>query len=186
MKKPVRASYIPWGPSATAKRDLDLEKRHESMEELFALHSPRAVTLAYLITGEKALAEDLSQEAFVRVMGRFADRRGPEAFCGYLRKTIINLSRSHFRRQRIYDRAVGGPHPVIDTTDNSQPDALDDELRPLLLRLPHMQRAAIVLRFYEDLSESEAARLLGCSEGAIRSAVYRGMQTLRRQLGSEA
>ena len=165
------------GGEARIARDRD------AYEDLFALHVPGAVTVAYLMTGDRALAEDLAQEAFVKIMGRFADRRPPEAFSAYLRKTVINLCKSHHRREKVRRAHLNGS--VRDPMVSPAPEAPDDELRPLLLALPHLQRAAIVLRFYEDLSESEAARLLDCSEGAVRSAVFRGMTTLREQLGAK-
>jgi RNA polymerase sigma factor (sigma-70 family) len=154
----------------------------DAYADLYALHVPGAVTLAYLLTGDRALAEDLAQEAFVKIMGRFADRRPPEAFSSYLRKTVINLTKSHHRREKVRRVHLDGSAPEL---SSPPPDVPDDELRPLLLRLPHLQRAAIVFRYFEDLSEAEAARLLDCSEGAVRSAVFRGMKTLRDQLGAE-
>src|SRR5207302_804336 len=65
--------------------------------ELYRRHAPDAARLGYLLTGDRVLAEDLVQEAFVRMFGRFRDLRNPDAFGAYLRKTVVNLSRSHFR-----------------------------------------------------------------------------------------
>ncbi|MEA2461018.1 MAG: hypothetical protein QOH90_1195 [Actinomycetota bacterium] len=164
-----------WGESPIAED-------RDGYADLYARHVPGAVTVAYLMTGDRQVAEDLAQEAFVKIMGRFADRRPPDAFSSYLRKTVINLSKSHHRKEKVRRAHANGSVPA----DHSPPpEPPDDELRPLLLRLPHLQRAAIVLRFYEDMSESDSARLLDCSEGAVRSAVFRGMQTLRQQLGAE-
>src|SRR5437764_6306673 len=69
--------------------------------ELYRRHAPDAARLAYLITGDRALAEDLVQDAFVRMVGRFQDLRNPDAFAAYLRRTVVNLSHSHFRRLRV-------------------------------------------------------------------------------------
>src|SRR6059058_2058925 len=84
--------------------------------ELYRRHAPDAVRLAYLLTGDRALAEDLAQEAFVRMFGRFRDLRNPDAFGAYLRKTVVNLSRSHFRRAKVerayLEREAGAPRPV--------------------------------------------------------------------------
>src|SRR5437588_487857 len=81
-------------------RDEDASPRGR-LGELYARHAPDAARLAYLLTGDRALAEDLVQEAFVRMFGRFRDLRNPEAFGAYLRKTVVNLSRSHFRRLKV-------------------------------------------------------------------------------------
>src|ERR687887_372587 len=69
--------------------------------ELYLRHADGAVRLAYLLTGDMALAEDLVQDAFVRLAGRLVHLRDPGAFDAYLRKTVVNLSRSHFRRRRV-------------------------------------------------------------------------------------
>lgn len=69
--------------------------------ELYVRHAPDGIRLAYLLTGDRALAEDLVQEAFARFVGRLLHLRSPEAFEPYLRRTIVNLCRSHFRRRRV-------------------------------------------------------------------------------------
>src|SRR5256714_7912858 len=71
------------------------------LDDLYRRHAPDAARLAYLLTGDRALAEDLMQDAFVRMFGRFRDLRNPDAFGAYLRRTIVNLSRSHFRRAKV-------------------------------------------------------------------------------------
>src|ERR671925_1042326 len=67
--------------------------------ELYLRHADAAVRLAYLLTGDRSLAEDLAQDAFVRLAGRLVHLRDPGAFDAYLRRTIVNLSNSHFRRK---------------------------------------------------------------------------------------
>src|SRR5438876_817019 len=118
--------------------------------ELYARHAPDAARLAYLLTGDRALAEDLVQEAFVRMFGRYRDLRNPDAFAAYLRKTVVNLSRSHFRRLRVertyVQREGSAPAPA------SPELGTREEIWQALLALPERQRTAIVLRFYEDLS----------------------------------
>src|SRR5438105_909734 len=68
---------------------------------LYELHAPAATRLAYLLVGDRELADDLVQDAFVRLAGRFADLRDRAAFDAYLRKTVVNLARMHFRRRRV-------------------------------------------------------------------------------------
>src|SRR5438552_12969086 len=69
--------------------------------ELYLRHADAAVRLAYLLTGDRALAEDLVQDAFVRLAGRLVHLRDPGAFDAYLRKTVVNLSHSYLRRKRV-------------------------------------------------------------------------------------
>src|SRR5207248_7790082 len=72
--------------------------------ELYRRYSGDAVRLAYLLTGDRPLAEDLVQDAFVKLAGRFADLRDPTRFEPYLRKTVVNLARMHFRRRKVERR----------------------------------------------------------------------------------
>src|SRR6476646_4914808 len=79
--------------------------------ELFVRHAAEATRLAYLLTGDRQLAEDLVQDAFVKLAGRLVHLRDPGAFDAYLRRTIVNLSRSHFRRRKLereHLRRAGG------------------------------------------------------------------------------
>ena len=152
------------------------------LADLSVRHSPAGLRLAYLLTGDRTLAEDLFQEAFARLIGRLQHLRYPDAFDSYLRRTIVNLSASHFRhraveREFLEREAPRAPHV------SKEPDVVTHEaMRRALLSLPKRQRAAIVLRFYEDLSEQETADFLRCRPGTVRSLVSRGMAALRTDL----
>ncbi|MCI0636824.1 MAG: SigE family RNA polymerase sigma factor [Actinobacteria bacterium] len=160
-------------------------RRHEAgaggLGELYRTHAPEALRLAYLLTGERALAEDLVQDAFVKVLGRFHDLRNRDAFWWYLRRTIVNLTRSQFRRRRVerawleHQRAVDPASPTDDLAER-------DRLQRALMTLRPEQRAAIVLRYYEDLSEADTAHALGVAVGTVKSTVSRGMDRLRSEL----
>jgi RNA polymerase sigma-70 factor (sigma-E family) len=148
--------------------------------ELYRLHAADGVRLAYLLTGSRALAEDLVQEAFVRLYGRFRDLRDPGAFEWYLRRTIVNLVRSHFRRLRVeraYLESRGRERPPV--ADPPDPGTRE-ELWKALQGLPERQRTAIVLRYYEDLSEARTAEVMGCPVGTVKSLVSRGTDRLRQ------
>jgi RNA polymerase sigma-70 factor (sigma-E family) len=148
------------------------------MEELYAQQVAPLGRLAYLLTGDRHLAEDITQQAFVRFYGRFMNLRDRSAAAAYLRRTVVNLARGHHRRSS-HERALlqreRGPERL---------DAPRVEDHDLLIRairqLPHRQRAAIVLRFFEDLSERDAADVLDCSTDAIKSLTARAMTTLRK------
>ena len=152
---------------------------------LYELHAPAATRLAYLLVGDRDLADDLVQEAFVRLAGRFADLRDPGAFDAYLRRTVVNLARMYFRRRRVerayLDRARSEPSYAA-----SMPD-VDTflRMRQALLQLPVRQRSALVLRFYEDLSEAQIAEILRCRPGTVKSLLSRGVQALRESIGGE-
>jgi RNA polymerase sigma-70 factor (sigma-E family) len=154
----------------------------EGLGELYIRHAPDGIRLAYLLTGDRSLAEDLVQEAFARFVGRLGHLRDPEAFGPYLRRTVVNLSRSHFRHVRV-ERAYAERQSRQPEGEALPDQGLDLAVHEALFRLPERQRAAIVLRFFEDLSEGQAAELLKCRLGTVRSLVARGMKTLRSELG---
>ena len=156
--------------------------RAERLATLYAQHAPKAGRLAFLLLGDKGAAEDLVQEAFVRVAGRLTMLRKPEAFEGYLRQTVVNLARSHIRR-KVRDRAIAERVRRERTSHVGAPDvAQSDLIARGMQALTHRQRAAIVLRFYLDLSEEETAETLGCAVGTVKSSVHRGLQALRIQM----
>ena len=151
------------------------------LEELYRAYAPEALRLAYLLTGDRSLAEDLAQDAFVKVLGRFHDIRNRDAFWWYLRRTVVNLSRSHFRHRRV-ERAWLQRQRPTDTAPASADLGERDRLQRALMTLRPEQRAAIVLRYYEDLSEADTAEALGVAVGTVKSMVSRGMDRLREQL----
>lgn len=154
-----------------------------SLEERYLRHAPEAIRLAYLLTGDAALAEDLAHEAFLKVAGRFHHLRNPDAFAAYLRKTVVNLSMSHHRRRRVERQHLARESARPAATSVDPPDVVGrDELRTALRALPERQRAVVVLRYYEDLPEQQVAQAMGCSVTAARSLVFRAMETLRTQI----
>ena len=154
-----------------------------SLEDLYLRHAPEAIRLAFLVTGDAALAEDITHEAFIKVAGRFRHLRRPDAFAAYLRKTVVNLAMSLHRRRRLERDHLARESTVRAATTVDPPDVEGrDELRVSLRALPPRQRAAVVLRYYEDLSEQQVADTLGCSVSAARSLVFRAMETLRTQI----
>jgi RNA polymerase sigma-70 factor (sigma-E family) len=158
------------------------------LEDLYLRHAPEMMRLAFLLTRDRATAEDIAQDAFVRVAGRFHHLRSPGAFDVYLRRTVVNLCMSHHRRQRTARECA---HRAVASAGRTEPSAglpdieTRDEVRTALAQLPIRQRAAVVLRFYADLSEQQVADALGCSVAAARSLVFRAMGTLRTRIGGD-
>ena len=155
------------------------------LAELYTRHAAEAIRLAYVLTGDRLLAEDLVQDAFVKLAGRLVHLRDPGAFDAYLRRTIVNLANSSFRRKRVereyLRRSAAEPAPVADGHDTDRRDELWRDLQ----RLPARQRTAIVLRIYEDLPEARVAEILGCRPGTVRSLVSRGLAQLRIHVRSD-
>jgi RNA polymerase sigma-70 factor (sigma-E family) len=139
--------------------------------------------LAVLLCGDRSVAEDVVAEAFARVLPRW--RRGVvEEFWPYLRTAVVNQVRNNSRRSR---SAIAWRHrqpdpPVAQSAEHGVAERA--VLGAALAGLAPMQRRALVLRFFEDLSEAEAARLLGCSVGTVKSSASRGLARLRDVLAN--
>jgi RNA polymerase sigma factor (sigma-70 family) len=132
------------------------------------------VRLAVALMGSTSTAEDLVQDSFVRVHARWERVSDPPA---YLRRTVVNACRSAHRRAK-HERAV------VALARPAATELQPDELFDVLAQLNYRQRAALVLRFYEGLSQREAAQVLGCREGTVASLVHRALAELRRLIGS--
>jgi len=142
---------------------------------------PALLRTAYLLVGDRAEAEDLLQEALARLAVAWRRVREQESLDGYVRRTAINLRTSRWRRRRVPTVLVdvlperGGPHPQADVAER-------DAMWSGLATLPPRMRAVLVLRFYEDLTEVDAARALGCSVGTVKSQTSRALAKLRATL----
>jgi RNA polymerase sigma factor (sigma-70 family) len=148
-----------------------------TIDHLYEANAPDARRLAYLLVGDRAQAEDICQDAFVRVLGRFGDMRNPGGFRTYLMRTVVSLSKNHFRRKALERRHARAAVPqVVELPER------DHALLEALAGLPPRQRAALVLRYCEDLSEQRTAQILQTSNKAVRSLVTRGLAALRKEV----
>jgi RNA polymerase sigma-70 factor (sigma-E family) len=153
--------------------------------ELVETRSAALFRTAYLVVGDHQLAQDLLQEALVKAYVAWPRLRDTSRAEAYVRRTIVTTAISWRRRRSFHERPVEAvpDDGEDDETDRlAARDALWDELR----RLPPRQRATLVLRYYEDLSEADTAELMGCSVGTVKSQVAAGLGKLRARLGPEA
>lgn len=142
-------------------------------EEFLRSEWPRLVKLGRLLTGSAELGEDLAQDAILGLL-RKPHVREPRA---YLRRSLVNAAINAGRR-----RAREWAHlSTIREAPAAEPPGTDD-LWPLVIGLPARQRAVLVLRFYEDLSEAQIARLLDCRPGTVKSLCSRALDRLRQEL----
>lgn len=152
---------------------------------VYDLHHHRLLRVAYLMRGDLSAAEDDVAEAFSRTMGPWLAGR-VEDVGAYLRAAVVNASRTRLRREQRWKRWVDSAQVAPNGT-NLDDRVVDREvLRHALARLPHGQRAAVVLRFVDDASEAATASALGISVGTVKSQVARGLATLRRSLEESA
>ncbi|MCU1593913.1 MAG: polymerase, sigma-24 subunit, subfamily [Frankiales bacterium] len=132
---------------------------------------------AYLLTGNRADAEDLLQVSLAKTYLAWDRIRDREALDGYVRRTLVNTQTSFWRRPRresLYDQL-----PEVPGRDQHGDSDLHDALWTALGQLSRKQRAAVVLRYYEDLTEAETARVLGVSVGTVKSTTSRALAALR-------
>lgn len=156
---------------------------NDRLAALYGLHAPAAIRLAYLLTGDRDMAQDLTHDAFVRIGGKVLALRDPEHARAYLFRTVINLCRGRGRKLQRERRAIRRLQPPSSTEPASTLG--NDEIWAAMLGLPIRQRAALFLRYYEDVSEQEAAETLGCSLSALKSLVNRGLRDLRTRVKEE-
>ncbi len=148
------------------------------MEELYRAEFASLVRFGVAVTGDLDRGEEVAQEAFISAWDRLDDLRNPDAGGAYLRKTLLNVVRSRSRRQVTERRVL---RPVRDVETETQPDhgsrlAMVDALT----RLPLRQRACVVLRYYDDLTEAETADILDVSVGTVKSQTHKALRHLRR------
>jgi RNA polymerase sigma-70 factor (sigma-E family) len=138
---------------------------------------------AYLMVGDVGLAQDLVQEALIRTYTAWSRLRDPANAEAYTRRAITTIAIDWSRRRRSTERPSERPP---DTAAADHADSVDDQawLWQCLLRLPIRQRVAIVLRYYEDLTEAQTAEVMGCAVGTVKSTVSAGMATLRALVGA--
>lgn len=141
-------------------------------EDCYRAHFAEMVRLAFLLTGSLETAQDVVQDSFVRLHRRWPRVDEPRA---YLRRIVVNGCHSHHRRLRLERRHRPASEDLV-----TQLGA--DELSDVLGALPARQRAALVLRFYLDLSDRDAAAVLGCRVGTVASLVHRGLAQLRQEI----
>jgi RNA polymerase sigma-70 factor (sigma-E family) len=154
---------------------------------LYSAHWRYLVRLAVLLVDDRASAEDVVQDAFVALHERQTTLRDPDAALGYLRASVVNLSRSVLRRRQVVRRHLKVAEP--EATAAADHDVLvRDEHRAALAAvraLPRHQREVLILRYWSGLSEREIAQTLGIAPGSVKSAASRGLATLQRVLGGE-
>ncbi|MEV7329310.1 SigE family RNA polymerase sigma factor [Micromonospora sp. NPDC093244] len=159
----------------------------DSLEEEFrdfvAARSAALLRTAYLLTGDWATAEDLLQTALTKTYLAWKRLGGIEAVEPYARRVMVNTSTSWWRRR------WHGERPTEVLPERAGIDEIEQQLdRDLLWRhlkeLPTRQRAVLVLRYYEDMSEAQTAAMLDISPGTVKSQASRALATLRRRMGS--
>jgi RNA polymerase sigma-70 factor (sigma-E family) len=171
--------------SPTETLPTSLQARRQ-VSALYQTHALALVKLAVLMAGDQPTAEDVVQDAFLGLYRRWSALHDADKAIGYLRSSVLNGCRSvhrvRFRRQGV---TLDPPAPA----DSAEAEALlgeaHREVLAALRRLPRRQREAVVLRYYLDMTESQAAQAMGVAQGTVKSATSRGLAALARMLKEE-
>jgi RNA polymerase sigma-70 factor (sigma-E family) len=162
--------------------------RDQRDEEFTAFVVERGAALlrtACLMTGDRQHGEDLVQTTLAKVYGSWPKVRGADEPMAYVRRIMVNSHLSRLRRLMSGERVVEVV-PDRGTGDAQALHAARDEMRRALLQLSPRVRTAVVLRYFEDLSEAETARVMGCSTSTVNNHVSKGLAALRALLAPEA
>lgn len=144
--------------------------------------SPTLFRTAFLMVGDHQLAQDLVQEALVKTLMAWPRLNDRENLHAYTRRIIVTTSISWRRRRSFHERPLDAL-PERFGPDPAEAMVTHDAVVAALRTVPPRQRAAIVLRYYQDLTETQTAEAMGCSVGAVKSQVAAGLRRLRETLG---
>lgn len=186
-------------PMQPATEKVLLEQARNGQETAFAqlveAHSGKTIQLAWRLVGNRSEAEEISQEAFLRLFKSLTTFRGDSRVSTWLYRTVSRLAIDHLRRERLkrklfffrnneseqsdpIDLAVD---PSASPHDQLQARETAEQMQQLLGRLPARQKAVFVLRHMEDLSLKEIATMLNLSEGTVKSHLHRAVSLFRKE-----
>ncbi|MEV0597270.1 SigE family RNA polymerase sigma factor [Nonomuraea cavernae] len=158
-------------------------REEEEFREYVQARGPALLRAAHQLTGHPLDAEDLLQNALTKTYLAWDRIQDRGALDGYVKRAMVNINISQWRRRKV-EEYPSEELPEV-TSEGEAQGEVHEQLDQALSNLPDRMRAAIVLRYYEDLSEREIARTLGISVGTVKSTVSRAMAKLRGELGTE-
>ncbi len=153
-------------------------ERETEFREFMLGRWPSLVRFAYGLTGDRGLAEDLVQTALVKVFVSWSRVRRADDPDAYVRRMLINANHGRFRKRRVAEK-TGGSFPEAAVADPTDEFDQRSALVAALMELPVMQRAVVVMRYWEGFTESQTGAILGCSVGNVKSQASRALAKLR-------
>lgn len=157
----------------------DLADTQDDFERFVRDNTASLLVTAHLLSGNAASAEDLVQDTLTRLYPKWGRVIGADVPIAYVRRSLINGFLNTRRGQAGRERPTDALPEQPTTVDFAAAVSDRDQVWRLLTTLPDRQRAAVVLRFFHDLSDEAAAKILGCRVGTVRSLISRGLTTLR-------
>jgi len=162
---------------------LDAESR-EAFENYVRARGQRLIRTAYLLTGDHQIAQDIVQNALASALASWRRVKEVSNLDAYMYAALVN-ARSRWWRRRWHAEVPSEYVPEPAPRPDERRYELYDQMLTVLRTLPERQRAAVVLRYYEDLTEAQTAELLGCTVGTVKSQTARGLAKLRAALARE-
>jgi len=164
----------------TCKGDL------KAFEEVVRTSMRWAYNLAYRLSGEHFLAEEISQEAFIALYQNINKFKQKSTLKTYLSKIILNIWRQHlrkkYREKRFTEVLQGKMKDNKDLMDEIKNDDLKEKIECAIANLPSKQKEIFILKHLEGLKISEVAKIVGCREGTVKAHLFKALMNLRRQL----
>ncbi len=159
----------------------------DEFDAFYATAFPRLTGQLTAFTGDHGEAQDVVQEAFIRVHSARKRVRDPEKTLAYLRQTVVNLSRSALRRRILGLKLLSKPMPDMASAEEGAYDQLErDSLIKAMKGLQRRQREVLVLRYFADMTEAQVAETLGISLGSVKAYGSRGIAALRTAMEASA
>jgi RNA polymerase sigma-70 factor (sigma-E family) len=154
-----------------------------ALSDLYRAEYRSLVRLAAMLVDQRELAEEVVQDAFVKLDHHWDRVQDPAARPAYLRSIVMNLARSRMRRRLVSRKHAPAAGPdALAAEEHVVLSEARREVVDALRTLPTRQRECLVLRFYQDLTEREIASTLGISQGAVKSHLHRGMTAMTKKL----
>ena len=158
-------------------------RARDGVAALFAAHHTRMLRVAVVLLADRALAEDVVQDAFVAVYTAWPRLRDPDAAVGYLHRSVVNGARSRLRRRGVAQRHVTAlPPDAVSAEDAALAGLPGGAVVAALRALPRREREVVLMRHYLDLSERQTADALGLRPGSVKAYGSRGLTALRAAL----
>ena len=163
------------------------DAKEEDFRQFMAARWPSLVRLAFGLTGDRGLAEDLAQTTLANVYASWSRVSRAQDRDAYTYRILFNANNGRFRKRRVVEHFVGDAPAVEHASSADAPGPADEieaserrtVLRAALMELPPKQRAAVLLRYFGDLSEAQTAAVLGCSVGTVKSQTSVALAKLR-------
>ncbi|MGW7283703.1 SigE family RNA polymerase sigma factor [Streptomyces sp. NPDC054844] len=175
-KAPVKATAMATAMGAAKPQTFP----YPSFSSYVRARQPVLLRTARSLTANPSDAEDLLQTALTKTYVAWERIEDHRALDGYVRRALLNTRTSQWRKRKVDEFACDElPEPVLAGDDPAERQALHDAMWRAIMKLPARQRAMVVLRYYEDLSEAQTAEVLGVSVGTVKSAVSRALGKLR-------